>query len=232
MYGSAGQIGRMWDSLNPRTRSFNLRDALRYFELAWRGRGGHLRARYQERHRLRIGMFRRGIEHMEYCLRRPTAAVRAKRYPAYPAANAGIIGVYRSETDAVNEKATDRAWRARAEWECWIQKRSRAIGTYIYDNTIVGIYRSAQDARHDGVETLEITRATETAAVQRAMANLDRWSGVANSICTRHDERAVRSWEGDHVPNDGESAVVDSICTVTSDQKSAHGLGLLQRLVM
>jgi hypothetical protein len=52
-------IPRMWNALDHGHSDFDLERALELFKRIWRGRGGQ---RYQQRHRLRVAMFRDGVE--------------------------------------------------------------------------------------------------------------------------------------------------------------------------
>ena len=58
---STGHIGRMWEQLDHGKPTYDPVAALENFIAAWRGRGT---ARYQERHGIRVGWFREGVEAM------------------------------------------------------------------------------------------------------------------------------------------------------------------------
>jgi hypothetical protein len=66
LYGSRNRdLVQMWNALNHTHPAFNLRRALELFTRIWMNRGGSLSSRYGQRHQLRVGMFRQGVEAME-----------------------------------------------------------------------------------------------------------------------------------------------------------------------
>lgn len=59
---SKNQILRLWDALDINSSNYNLNEALRLFQAIWRNRG---RARYKERHQIRVKWFRQGVKAMQ-----------------------------------------------------------------------------------------------------------------------------------------------------------------------
>ena len=61
LFGNRHRIPDLWAALDSNDPAFNLDEALRLFQLIWRNRG---RARYRQRHQIRVNWFRLGIAAM------------------------------------------------------------------------------------------------------------------------------------------------------------------------